>query len=122
MELGSDRSVLLLFDEAADAGQLFDGQFVRRIARDDAGLAQFKSFLHTSRPRCGQVKGAKREFLFGSEGNDIKSAALIPIGPKAATGFVAIGSRTASRFHPGMSTDVLARLGELIDRGLRAAA
>lgn len=121
-ELGSDRSMLVLFDDDDKAaGDLFESGFVRRVARDDDGLAPLRSFLHTSRPRCGQVKGAKRDFLFGSEASDIRSAALIPLGEKAARGFVAIGSRDPSRFHPGMSTDFLARLGELIERGLRVA-
>lgn len=121
-ELGSDRSVLVLFDDDQKPGNLFESGFVRRVARNDAGLGLFKSFLHTGRPRCGQVKGAKRDFLFGREGNDIESAALIPLGHKSSRGFVAIGSRKVERFHPGMSTDFLARLGELIDRGLRTAA
>lgn len=121
-ELGSDHSVLVLFDDNAPGGDSFDGGFVHRVARNDTGLAQFKSFLHAGRPRCGQVKGAKREFLFGRDGSEIRSAALIPLGAKAERGFVAIGSRNATRFHPGMSTDFLARLGELIDKGLRTAA
>lgn len=120
-ELGSDRSVLVLFEEQ-DAATAPAESFVRMLARDDAGLAQLRSFLQAGRPRCGQVKGAKRQFLFGDGGADIRSAALIPLGDKASRGFVAIGSRKATRFHPGMSTDFLARLGELIDRGLSAAS
>ncbi|MBT8143069.1 MAG: DUF484 family protein [Gammaproteobacteria bacterium] len=117
-ELGADEAVLLLFDEAPDSSDLFDSEFVRRLARRDPGLELFQSFLNTGRPRCGQIKGSKREFLFGRDTADIKSAALLPLGAKAATGFVAIGSHEASRFHPGMSTDFLVRLGDLIERGL----
>ena len=120
-DLGADRATLVLFDDAPGETDLFEAGFVRRLARDSGGLELFQSFLETGRPRCGQVRGAKREFLFGREATDIQSAALIPLGAKAATGFVAIGSHDPSRFHPGMSTDFLARLGELIERGLATA-
>ncbi len=121
-DLGADRATLVLFDEAPGETDLFEANFVRRLARKSSGLELFQSFLNTGRPRCGRVKGTKREFLFGGEAGDIQSAALIPLGKKAATGFVAIGSRDPARFHPGMSTDFLSRLGELIDRGLATAA
>lgn len=120
-ELGGERSVLVLFGKEEPSADLFDTDFVRRMPRNQPGLELFQSFLNTGRPRCGQVKGAKREFLFG-DGSDIKSAALIPLGNKAETGFAAIGSNEATRFHPGMSTDFLARLGELVDRGLSAVS
>lgn len=117
-ELGCDCSVLVLFAEDPGEDDLFDAAFVRRLSRNETGLELFQTFLNAGRPRCGQVAGVKRDFLFGKEGSDIESAALIPLGDKAATGFLAIGSREPSRFHPGMSTDFLARLGELIERGL----
>ncbi|MDH3972407.1 MAG: DUF484 family protein, partial [Gammaproteobacteria bacterium] len=43
----------------------------------------------------------------------IESVALIPLGPKVSLGLLAIGSREASRFHPGMGTLFLTHLGEL---------
>ncbi|MDH3769295.1 MAG: DUF484 family protein, partial [Gammaproteobacteria bacterium] len=121
-ELGSDRSVLVLFDTEPGSEDLFAASFVRRLSRKDPGLELFQTFLNAGRPRCGQIKGVKRELLFGDEGSDIESAALIPLGEKSAIGFIAIGSSEASRFHPGMSTDFLVRLGELIERGLSCAA
>lgn len=120
-ELGSDRSVLVLFEALPGTGDLLTESFVRNLDRKAAGLELFQTFLNTSRPRCGQIKGVKRDFLFGKDGGDIESAALIPLGNKAEMGFLAIGSVEASRFHPGMSTDFLVRLGELIERGLDSA-
>jgi uncharacterized protein YigA (DUF484 family) len=121
-ELGSDRSVLVLFGSEPESADLFSASFVRPMTRDEAGLELFRTFLNTSRPRCGQISGIKRAFLFGEEGGDIESAALIPLGDKAEMGFLAIGSVEASRFHPGMSTDFLVRLGELVERGLGCAS
>lgn len=117
-ELGSDRSVLVMFSSEPESDDLFQSSFVKRMTSEEPGLELFKTFFKTGRPRCGQVKGVKREFLFGDDGSDIESAALIPLGEKAATGFLAIGSTDPSRFHPAMSTDFLVRLGELVDRGI----
>ncbi len=123
-ELGSDRSVLVLFGDEPpedEQGDLLETGFVRNMSREDPGLDLFQTFVNTGRPRCGEIKGVKREFLFGNDGADIQSAALIPLGEKARLGFLAIGSHESSRFHPGMSTDFLARLGELVERGLDCA-
>jgi uncharacterized protein YigA (DUF484 family) len=44
--------------------------------------------------------------------------ALIPIGAETNRGVLALGSAEASRFNPGMSTDFLARIGEMITAAL----
>jgi uncharacterized protein YigA (DUF484 family) len=38
----------------------------------------------------------------------------VPLGEKGALGLLAVGSNDVNRFHPGMSTEFLARMGELI--------
>ncbi len=45
--------------------------------------------------------------------------ALVPLGKKAEIGFLAIGSVDADRFHPGMSIDFLARVGDLVAGALK---
>jgi uncharacterized protein YigA (DUF484 family) len=40
--------------------------------------------------------------------------ALVPIGSEASLGAMALGSIDAERFTPAMSTDFLARMGELL--------
>ena len=85
---------------------------------DDA-IKPFDTFLLSASPRCGQVRDAQRDFLFGEQTNEIGSAALLPLGRKADIGFLAIGSADADRFHPGMSIDFLSRLGDLVAGALR---
>lgn len=104
--------VLFIEDEAGPAPG--PERFVRACARDDAALAPFRTFLQSATPRCGQVRDSQRNFLFGEDSVEIGSVALLPLGPGAATGFLAIGSRDAGHFHPGMGVDFLARLGELL--------
>jgi hypothetical protein len=45
--------------------------------------------------------------------------ALVPLGSKSELGFMAIGSHDADRFHPGMSIDFLARVGDLVAGALK---
>ena len=56
----------------------------------------------------------QRDFLFGDEAATIGSVALLPLGAGGAIGLLAVGSPDPARFHPGMSTEFLARMGELI--------
>lgn len=113
----ADQSVLVLFE--TDANSEFDrfskdGRFLRLVERGDPAVGSFKTFLENSQPRCGLIRDAQREFLFGADAEEIGSAALVPLGENSATGFLAIGSRDADYFNPGQSMDFLARLGDLL--------
>ena len=104
-------SVLLLVSETPlESTQ----RFVRAIAADDPHLKSFESLFASAKPRCGQVRDSQRDFLFGSDANDIGSVALVPLGEKGSMGLLALGSTERDRFHPGMSTEFLARMADLI--------
>jgi uncharacterized protein len=103
-------SVLLLIGGASESTQ----RFPRLIAADDPNLKSFESLFASAKPRCGQVRDSQREFLFGSDANDIGSVALVPLGEKGALGLLALGSTERDRFHPGMSTEFLGRMADLI--------
>ena len=61
------------------------------------------------------MRDTQREFLFGQDANDIGSVALVPLGEKTSPlGVLALGSTDRDRFHPGMSTEFLARMADLI--------
>ena len=112
----ADQSVLVLF-----TGDDIDyaGSFLRKIRRNDDGIGSFKTFLQANTARCGTVRDAQRDFLFGTDNIEIGSVALIPLGKKSELGFLAIGSHSATHFHPGKSIDFLTRLGELISCALK---
>lgn len=116
---GADLAVLVLFGEPEQMRHLESGRFTRPIRRDDPALRPFATFLGSSRPRCGQVRDAQRDFLFGGQTDEVGSAAMVPLGEKCELGFLAIGSADAERFHPGMSFDFLARFGELVTGALK---
>ena len=111
-------AVLVLIGDTADSTAQ---RFVRSIRPDDPNLKSFETLFASGKPRCGQARDSQREFLFGSDANDIGSIALVPLGEKGSVGLLAIGSTDRDRFHPGMSTEFLARMGELIADALNPA-
>lgn len=115
----ADEAVLVLFADADAFDDIDAGRFFRVLPRDDESLRPFATFLSGNGPRCGQVRDAQKDFLFANEADSVGSLALIPLGDRANLGFLAIGSTDAERFHPGMSIDFLARVGELVAAALR---
>jgi uncharacterized protein YigA (DUF484 family) len=77
-----------------------------------------ESLLSAGKPRCGHFSEAQRKSLLGDEGSNIASMALVPIGPGATRGALILGSTDADRFNPAVSTDFLARIGEMISAAL----
>ena len=89
-------------------------RFLRAVTMDEPALKSFETLFASGKPRCGQVRDVQRDFLFGDDAATIGSVALLPLGASGSVGLLAVGSPDPARFHPGMSTDFLARMGELI--------
>ena len=110
------RAVLVLLrpGDAAESAFL-------RVARPDAPeLRGFEALFNSGRPRCGQVRDSQREWLFGDGAAAVASVALVPLGPGGRLGLLALGADDAHRFNPTMSTDFLARIGELVSAAIAA--
>ena len=119
MDFDAFNSVLVLIGTHAD---LAPQRFVRTVRADDPNLKSFETLFSSGKPRCGQVRDSQREFLFGADANDIGSVALVPLGEKGQLGLLALGSTDRDRFHPGMSTEFLARMADLIADALMPEA
>jgi uncharacterized protein len=111
-------SVLVLFLEQARGLESEAGRFLRSGSAADADIKTFESLMQSGKPRCGQVRDAQRDYLFGKDSVEIGSVALTPLGPKGELGILAIGASDAERFHPAMSTEFLSRIGELVTYAL----
>jgi uncharacterized protein YigA (DUF484 family) len=111
-------SVLLLFMEQARYLEPTAGRFLKTADPGDDLVKSFESLLQSGKPRCGQIRDAQRDFLFGKDSVEIGSVALAPLGAKGALGLLAIGASDADRFHPAMSTEFLTRIGELLANAL----
>ena len=110
------QAALVLFGEPS--APTASPRFVRTVAATDPNLKSFESLFSSGKPRCGQARDSQREFLFGPEGLEMASVALVPLGEKGAVGLLALGSNDRDRFHPAMSTEFLARMAELIAASL----
>lgn len=115
-EFKLDAAAILFRGDPAKAGH-------RRecVAADDKRLAELLRLFTSGTPICGgRHDESLLKYLFGVRAGEIKSSALIPLGEGAPQGALGLGSVDPHRFHPGMGTVYLTRLGELLARGLRA--
>jgi uncharacterized protein YigA (DUF484 family) len=106
-------AVLVLFTPEAAALEAQAPSFLRAALASSPELRTFDTLLQSGKPRCGRIRDTQRDYLFGKDAVGIGSAALTPLGPKGALGILAIGASDADRFHPGISTEFLSRIGEL---------
>lgn len=114
-------AVLVLDDHISVADEAASPRFLRRVSAQDPVYRSFDSLFALAKPRCGQIRDSQLEFLFGGEAPNIGSVALMPLGRDPPIGLLALGSTDRDRFHPGMSTEFLARMSELITDALARA-
>jgi hypothetical protein len=112
-------TAVLLLTEARPADESpASERFLAYVSADHPAYRSFDALFAAGKPRCGQIRDSQREFLFGTEAPGIGSVALIPLAGQPSAGLLALGSVDRERFHPGMSTEFLARMGELISDAL----
>ncbi len=118
-DFNSDQIVMVLFrDRLTDKDDYPELRFLRWSSSDASEMKPFATFLKNAEPRCGQIRDAQRDYLFGNETNEIASVAMLPLGPGSEIGLLAISSSDTERFHPAMSTDFLSHIGELVSAAL----
>jgi uncharacterized protein YigA (DUF484 family) len=98
-----------------DAPRMSPMPWLLQLTDGDPRLAVFADARTRGRALCGRLKRDQLDLLFGESAPAIASAALLPLGP---IGLLGIGSSDPDRFHPGMGTDLLDRMGELIGTAL----
>lgn len=105
------RIVLFAPVEGLDAAD-----WLQTLAEDDARLAPFRDCLKDGEPICGRLQPDKNALLYGMCAEDVASSALLPLPGR---GLIAVGSRDANRFFPGMGTLFLRMMGEAFDTAMR---
>lgn len=93
----------------APVAGLDDADWLQVLAKDGAMLAPFRDCLREGEPICGRLQADKNAVLYGDLVEDVQSSALLPL---PGVGLVAVGSRDANRFYPGMGTLFLRMMGE----------
>lgn len=112
--LADEVAIVLLQGDAESLA----GTPARRVERDDPAIEQFANFIKANKPHCGRLRPPQLEFLFGMRAGDIGSSALIPLGPRAELGLLAIGARSEDQFAPTLGTVYLTHIGELVATAL----
>ena len=95
---------------------LEDTDWLQTLAEDDARLAPFRDCLKDGEPICGRLQPEKNALLYGLRAEDVASSALLPL---PGLGLLAVGSRDANRFFPGMGTLFLRMMGEAFETAMR---
>jgi len=110
------RMVLFSNGTSAPVAGLEDSDWLQTLAEDDARLAPFRDCLKDGEPICGRLQPEKNALLYGMRAEDVASSALLPL---PGLGLLAVGSRDANRFFPGMGTLFLRMMGEAFDTAMR---
>jgi len=84
------------------------------VEYDAQVFSLFESLLSSDVAVCGQLLEEQKHYLFDNKA--IASAVLIPISQQKSQGILALGSYDVTRFHEGMSTDLLKYMGDLISQ------
>ncbi|WP_394539710.1 DUF484 family protein [Lysobacter enzymogenes] len=93
-----------------------DSEWLQVIEDGDARLQPFRDALADGEPLCGRLQPEKHEVLYADRAADVQSTALLPL---PGIGLIAVGSRDANRFFPGMGTLFLRMMGESLAVALR---
>jgi len=89
------------------------------IAEDSTALGAFRDCLKDGEPICGRLQQEKSALLYQERVEEVQSSALLPL---PGVGLIAVGSRDANRFYPGMGTLFLRMMGESLGVALKRFA
>src|SRR5690606_26501092 len=78
---------------------LDDADWFQHVAADSPRLGGFQDILKAGEPVCGRLHPDKNALLYGVRAEEVQSSALLAL---PGVGLVAVGSRDANRFFPGM--------------------
>src|SRR5690606_20034861 len=120
-DFGPSECLILLGSDNESQLSNIKSRHRRLVESKPSELTMFVNLFESGCPRFGQIRDSQRDFLLGENTVEIGSAALVPLGPQPHFGLLAIGSPDAERFHPAMSTDFLARIGDLVSEAVGAA-
>lgn len=112
------REFVIVLANASSPLAKVEARFLRVAAPDDVGFRSFDSLFASGKPRCGRVRDSQRDWLFPTSHAAVGSVALVPLGQAGGVGLLAIASPDVDHFNPTMSTDFLARIGELVGAAL----
>jgi hypothetical protein len=110
-DFGTDQTRFVLFGES----MLPPADWLLHEPGGRAAMPEFADFLAHHEPISGRLSAERLQRLFGAQAVHIKSAALMPLGE---LGLLALGSRDADHFQPGMGTLFLKMIAATVTAAL----
>ena len=114
-ELGAEFVVIRLLTDDEDR---IGGRPDLFISAQTEQLKSFRTMLDNRKPVCGRCTDDQKQFLFGSNLDQVGSAAVIPLAAGARLGLLGLGAQDEDRFSIALGTDFLTQIGELLSAAL----
>ncbi len=100
----------------ADPTRLAGSQL--KVSSPEQANRHIGSLLRSGKAVCGVLREEETAFLFGNEGGEVGSAAVVPLFAGQPLGVLAIGSRDPQHFRSSMGTLFLGYIAEVLNRVL----
>ena len=91
----------------------------RYLSEDGTNLQSLGKLITDKHIQCGRMNAEQIKLLFAHEAPEVGSGAIIPLHHTTTFGLLAVGGRDPQRYHPGMGTDYLKLLGELVSAAIK---
>jgi len=91
----------------------------RYIFVDDERLVLFKKTIDDKRIQCGRLSEDQKALVFAEQVSSIGSGAVLPLADAETYGLIGLGSFDDQRYHPGMGTEFLQQLSDLVSAAIR---
>ena len=108
---GSEYVSFLLFDVSGATGA------AQSIALTSA-QEKIPALVRGRQVITGQLRKDELQFLFGHEGEQVRSCAVVPVQHERPLGLLAIGSSNADHFRSTMDTLFISFIGDVLARVL----
>jgi len=115
-ELSTDFvTIRLLTDDKKLAKQ----QPERYILKGETNLDCFGKLIEEKKIQCGRLTDEQAELLFPEDNSQLGSGAVLTLADVDCYGILGLGSVDDQRYHPGMGTEFLQQLSDLVSAAIK---
>lgn len=111
LRFGSEYVSFLLFDASGATGT---AQSIALVAAQE----KVPALVRGRQAVAGQLRKDELQFLFGHEGEQVRSCAVVPVQHERPLGLLAIGSSSSDHFKSSMDTLFISFIGDVLARVL----
>lgn len=115
-ELSTDFITIRLL---TDDQELVEQQPERYILKGDTKLDCFSKLIAEKKIQCGRLNDQQAELLFSENLSQLGSGAVMAIADVDSFGILGLGSKDDQHYHPGMGTEFLQQLSDLVSAAIK---